>query len=389
MTRSGWVVGWFAIALLTLPGRFDAFWYVKEWVLLGAFGVILIWWPPGVPSPLRALSVLATWVGLQFWVRYASVLAWLPANPTQISFPTWTVMPSLLTLGGLLAIQRLSTNRQERWWAFHAWLCIISGLIIGGLACLQYVGWSQWVIPDPSGASTGSPAMISTLGNQMLVGNYLAMVAPACLLFREWRWAWLLFTGMILLTGNQAGILALGTGLLAFFLVLRRWRWALGLSLLLVGGLVFGFMTWSDGGRWAMWTDALRHLAHHQAIFDGPLTGLGLGSVRFVFMNAFPRAHMGAFHALHNEYLEVLFELGVIGLGLLLWALWQTTRQVRAAIPTRHLAVYSAMTAATATVSLVSFPFQVAPLAAVGVTVVAGTLALSARGGEGLHHVSA
>lgn len=110
--------------------------------------------------------------------------------------------------------------------------------------------------------------------------------------------------------------------------------WALGLAV--VGGAVwigiepiatrFGLLAHdfaAENGRFRVWTESLA------AIRDFWLTGTGLGSFRYVF--PIYRGFGGRifYSWAHNDYLQLLVELGVPGLLLLLWILWALKRQAR------------------------------------------------------------
>jgi O-antigen ligase len=116
----------------------------------------------------------------------------------------------------------------------------------------------------------------------------------------------------------------------------RRWLWALAL-------VVLGFTFWigvdpviqrfeqipdlweSERGRQQVWSDGL------QAVNDFWLTGSGLGSFQYVFpiYRSFG-GRVSYFHA-HNDYLQLLIELGVPGLILLGWIVAAVAKGARRA----------------------------------------------------------
>jgi O-antigen ligase/tetratricopeptide (TPR) repeat protein len=96
--------------------------------------------------------------------------------------------------------------------------------------------------------------------------------------------------------------------------------------------------------RVAAWTDSL------PMIHDFPLFGVGLGS----WQELFPRYQRppwspSFFREAHNDYLELLAEVGIIGFALLAWFFWQTGRWLLRglnALSAKTLPVFAALLAA-------------------------------------------
>ncbi|HXV27531.1 MAG TPA: O-antigen ligase family protein, partial [bacterium] len=139
------------------------------------------------------------------------------------------------------------------------------------------------------------------------------------------------FTGL-LLTGSRMGIFSfmLSLFLLCFFIPRKedRYRIFFAIGFLTLLAFVVGRPLWDlrlqeitdkiqpwEGGRLTVWKDALGMLKDH------PWLGIGLGNFEWVF----PRYQsetllMGWAHA-HNDYLELLIELGVPSFTVLLGVL--------------------------------------------------------------------
>jgi O-antigen ligase len=151
----------------------------------------------------------------------------------------------------------------------------------------------------------------------------------------------------VLLSNSRAGFMSTIVGMLTLIaLSLRRTRlprWSkllLGIAVLgMLVGVVAGSNTRTFGrmstdmaeeGRWPVYEVLV------QAIADAPVTGFGLGN----FKSAFPlyRDHtvIGYYDRAHNDYLELIFELGlpaaVLFYGSILWVIvlcWRGMRQRR------------------------------------------------------------
>lgn len=170
-----------------------------------------------------------------------------------------------------------------------------SAVLAAGLALLQ--GGAR-----PSG----------TFGNPIFLGTYLAASLPLC---SGWP---LLPVGLALvLTQSRAALAGFGLAFGAFLAAEKRWRHlgALGAAALLA--------LWLNRHRpathWLIWSDSLR------LWLENPWLGCGLGR----FHIEFPAHASEALRALwpqqkvivnfaHNEYLQVLVETGVLGLGVFL-----------------------------------------------------------------------
>jgi O-antigen ligase len=132
---------------------------------------------------------------------------------------------------------------------------------------------------------------------------------------------------MLAMGGGKAAIAAASLAVIIFFLVLRRPGSAAVAFLWLLGTLwgVFMFapamlaylmdyfagpLAATLGGRTELWASALR------AIADRPLLGHGFVASKFVY-GVLPGLHWPAGH-MHNAFLEVLYNNGLVGLLLVL-----------------------------------------------------------------------
>lgn len=145
----------------------------------------------------------------------------------------------------------------------------------------------------------------------------------------------LIVLGALVFTGSRAGVASGGAGCFALLLLLavnRRWGWARWLPLVAVGvALTLGFMSLGNMAtinrldETQVEADAAARLAAYDiasdAIAEQPLRGYGLGG----FENAFrlfrnPSLDLWFQHA-HNDYLELMVELGVPAALMLLAAI--------------------------------------------------------------------
>jgi len=306
---------------------------------------------------------------------------------------------------------------------------LASAFLVALYGLLQYLG----VMRGPSGGS-GVREIISTVGNRNYVGGFLSyLLFPAIILvvrLRSW-WAKLLSViliafcfGMILIvdqTGTLValilGSVALLVGLLIFRPIepIRRSRTWL---LILIGALVLTFLIEAPSGplnsvvglskddhSWIarVWNQNAGQVrawdwwVGWEMFADHPMTGVGLGNYKLNFLSykavflATPRGEAYSFHIqraaqAHNEYVQVLAELGILGvlalasfLGVLVVSLW---KRLRSNDETNRLdlLLFSGGIVAFLVHALVSFPAHL-PASSLVLVVVIG-LALSRPYGD-------
>ena len=197
---------------------------------------------------------------------------------------------------------------------------------------------------------------ISTLYRDLnAAGSLFAMylvpaVWLACYGRRSWRWAWLaaaVLLGALWVTGSRMALVAAVVAVAASWLAVRRVsKRAVALGAVAAVALVVGIVIWNPGRtaqssardslevRWRMAQIAGRAVAAH------PAFGIGLGEFRsFARAEAsadlialFPAAAHG--ENAHNNFLQVLSELGVVGFIGFLWMIGACAAGVASAVRT-------------------------------------------------------
>jgi hypothetical protein len=199
---------------------------------------------------------------------------------------------------------------------------ILAGVVMSVYAFLQHLKMDQFFNP--------TYLIAGTLGNPDLLAPFLAMIVPIALYRRK-------------------TLVAVGLGTMVFFINSQVAYGAMVVSLLFlfgtrsvparivavtVGALLASFLAFGpgrafvhDGGRFAVNAQVVRDL-QNPIVLEGvasrkySLTGFGLGSFRYLFHVQHPIAEMGdTFVEAHNDYAEILYNTGVLGLGLFLVAL--------------------------------------------------------------------
>jgi hypothetical protein len=165
---------------------------------------------------------------------------------------------------------------------------------------------------------------------------------------RSWRWAWLaavVILGGLWVTGSRMALVAAVVGMAAASLTDRRWsRRMVAIGAVAAAALIAGVILWNPGRsaqssssvslqvRWSMAQIAGRAAAAH------PAFGIGLGQFRpfarehasAALIALFPAAARG--ENAHNNFLQVLAELGFVGFLAFLWMISACAAAVVAAV---------------------------------------------------------
>lgn len=214
-------------------------------------------------------------------------------------------------------------------------LFAIAGFYEGLDGIYQYVTGFDLIRGD---APLGGPTGIRLTGSfkTYRVGNYMSLVLPVA--FATWfilptRWskqakyafmAVLIAPGIFLLVGSQtrSGLLGLLVAVTASLILLEAisWKGVIGSGAALVGALLFvkrtSFeMIMQDGRIKELWPYAWK-------VFENaPILGVGLNSfnpgVHALGLNF--QIHSQSIQHPHNIYLQFLCEMGMVGLGILLF----------------------------------------------------------------------
>ena len=275
-----------------------------------------------------SLLVLTAWMLLRHFTGTGSV------NGPKLIF-------NFLAISGLAVVMALFLGKRDR--DVVLWIMVIGGVLLAIYGILQGIGitvfkWDASLISE--GRSSGS------MGNPNLLGSFAAAIAPVGAAFlasrrRLGRGRWILAVlfavvciGAVIASQTRGSLIGLfAVMVLAPFIPAVRKKGLLrSLALLLVVLLLIGgallFMAdrmreLTDSGdsgtfmvRKLIWSGSLSMIA------GSPLTGWGPGS----FQIKFPEYRDPGYHLLgvshntlhaHCEYLEILVDLGII--GILMW----------------------------------------------------------------------
>lgn len=198
------------------------------------------------------------------------------------------------------------------------------------------------------------------LGNPNHLGAFVAIAMPLA----PWWVLPGLAVGLVLSQSALAGLAA------ACGLCLRyrsQWRWAVPLSLALLAAVLAsrGLRTESWQDRLLIWRMAGQVATQAPWVGWGPGAWQTIGPIIQRSPEIASRLHTPPsviWYEVHNEPIQLGFETGILGVGLLTGWLWHHRRGL-------FTGSWGAAAAAVGVVSLASFPFHVPTLAVLSVTV--------------------
>ena len=172
-----------------------------------------------------------------------------------------------------------------------------------------------------------SSKQISLLGNRSIGACFAALFVILAIKHRTFGYAAIgivsvcLTHSMIALAALSVGLIGMVTRSIPIGLFVRKFTFPL--LLLVPVGLVLAINNWhGDSQRFEFWNYFTKYYWDH-----APIMGKGLGSFKFwspTITNGMESAHNTVWLWMHNDWLETLFELGPLGLLLMVLAYLQT-----------------------------------------------------------------
>ncbi|OQC08328.1 MAG: O-Antigen ligase [Candidatus Hydrogenedentes bacterium ADurb.Bin101] len=345
--------------------RLVSFLHAKDLMLaLGLPVALFCQYRSGKAGMQGVVQLAPLWLGLLFWGVSGIFTAQVPAYHVE----------SMLRLALVLAAASLAMEafrfRNGRLWLYGA--LVLSGVLVGGLALLQYAGPGRGLFPEFPGYDQRA---YSVFGNQNLLGGYmafnLALLASLFIRSRHRRLritllfaaAGAILLGALLVSATRsAWLAAVVGGLTVLFLpggparlraLVRRRTRVQWLVPLLVAILVLGLgaplvlekasRTFSEtdvGGRARLWFYA----GAWNMVRERPWTGAGLGQFGYwsplyqgralwnpggegLYFNELHTDHA------HSEPLEWFAETGLFGVLFWIWFLCRTLKARSPALP--------------------------------------------------------
>jgi hypothetical protein len=210
---------------------------------------------------------------------------------------------------------------------------ILTTMFWCGFAMAAYV-WLQFLNLDQFFKQIGPDRHLwyiaGTLGHLDFVGAFMAMIVPVGVYLKKHHWNFVIISAVIL----TQGLMAIGSMIMAllFLLACRSKKGLVGaVSIFILLGALCGIAnkikpeSITSSGRVDRWVEIVKDVnkpISHEFDAKFPLTGRGLGSFYYTFHSI----HKNGFYQAHNEYLEFLYNCGIVGLGVMLLAMWEVVR---------------------------------------------------------------
>lgn len=191
------------------------------------------------------------------------------------------------------------------------------GFFMACYVILQFFGidpvFSVKEAPEIKVAVT-SPSLVGTLGQPTIAGAFLVLTVPFILLLRKYLYLAVICAALLAIKSDLS-IVALFASVIFYFFNGKSWHLAIaGMILGILGFILLKVGIFSDSGRFFMW----------QSIFDDVkrvfFTGFGVGAFSYLF--SVIHNHPSSWLQAHNEYLEVLWGAGIIGLFIMIKAIF-------------------------------------------------------------------
>lgn len=235
----------------------------------------------------------------------------------------WNYKPILFALIYLLMVVSISSIKimdMTKIFRCMAW----SGGIMAIIGIFQYLGFQQYwhIKTEDLIGKVQHKEIIGFIGQPTLLAAYLATCLLPAMAVKGCRLLVIPMIVTIFLTGSAFGKLAIIAAVILGLTCGRRWTFLLGIGVSCVAAYFIAFVfKVTDHGRFSIWQQIIFDLTH--PLFNQTngnqygFTGYGAGAFHF----AYPIMHNLRWGQAHNEFLEFLFNNGVIGLSLFVAAI--------------------------------------------------------------------
>lgn len=202
------------------------------------------------------------------------------------------------------------------------------GTFVAAYMILQFFMMDQFFKPLES-FLPGRGQVAGFIGNPTLTAPFVLMILPIAVYLKKYAAAFLMVVA-ILMTNSQVAMGAMGV-VVILMMASKGWKWLI--VAVLISAASAGYVAThpkivQDNQRFQMWKQIAVDIKSPIAkdIENAyPLTGRGIGSFKYVFHSEHPGTELepNRFVQAHNDYLEFAYGTGILGLFLLLMAMWK------------------------------------------------------------------
>lgn len=237
---------------------------------------------------------------------------------------TWRFAPILYTFIFTLFIYSIDFTDEmiSQIFTIVTW----TGFLMSLYMIVQAFGFEQWFYLNahPDALNTPANKVCGFFGHPTIAGSFLSLCLPFSIYKKKWIKSAIILIG-ILITQSWMAFFGMLGSMLFYFLPKTRTvliSSIIVISLLIVGvlsnGKTFRFSENASNARFSMWKETVHDMKKKINNQSFPLTGFGAGSFKVLFHSW----HQNNVLHPHNEYLKILFETGIVGVGLFSAALY-------------------------------------------------------------------
>lgn len=304
----------------------------------------------------KPLGALILWVGLLTGYLWVLALTKTSKYPVKIILPFFNFLCFVWFYK--LSLEYLNEENLKK---ILKWLSY-SFILVLFYCVLQYLKLDEFL-----NGLLITDELVGTIGNTSHLAGLLAVIQP--LFFNRRGLLPLALLWLIIILANSASGVFVGFGVILVWLFLKR-RYKLFISGIGVSLLGFGFIYsyipefLTSSHRFELWSKVFK------TFIAKPITGFGLGSFGAIGYQL--SGIESVWRHAHNEFYQVAFELGLIGLVLVLWVIWEYFKN---SFKFRHndtCVTLTTMFAGMCFLSLFSFPIHLWQLSAIGMLAYSG-----------------
>lgn len=282
----------------------------------------------------------------------------------------WAIRPYINIFTGIFLIKVLSEHLTNKEWVKVFKLLCWCGFLISVYSILQFFGIDGIGNHFEKNFVNGNPQrkqlMTTFLTHHTLTAAYVAMTAPLCLLFKDFRYKVFLtvMACSLILMDSLVGIVGFLASIFLYLLLTKKFRILVLTVILSIVGLLFlnnqykNFF--SDSGRFPLWKESIVDVLNNK-----PFHGFGHGS----FSEKYNRSGSKVLFA-HNDYVQELNEGGLPGFIILIFWFWSMFCKGLNNIIKEWFILDIVILCSFVCVCIIafgSFPFHYAPLAVIGI----------------------
>ena len=362
----------------------DAFWIPKELVFMIGSSVVIGYYfseNKNIGSlKNRIFGIIFGFIVISSLLRFMLPLIFNGING-RIFWNLFLIRPTInFILGSFLVYVLVSGSTIENWVKLSKLFAYL-GFGFACYAILQWCGIDQIFGKADFNYTNGiferKILMVTFLANNFLTSNFISVLSPFCLMFKETRFKifYIVCGAAILLTQTTIAFVSYFIGLFVYLLMNRKFKVLFvtcGLSLIMFFVMCkFDRTFMSDTGRYTLWWNII-------TTNSLPFFGNGTGSF---IIAGFTSGKLQALHA-HNEWLQFYYEGGLVLVVMSLMYMFDLIKRIWSEYIENNSIILIGFTSAFFSYLVVmsgGFPLRIASLALIFILIISCLESLTRR----------